>query len=168
MTTKTKALESTETVAVASKGIDQTVETLKDGMAKAAAGFEKTQAKVKEGMEKAMKTAEEMVSFGQGNVEAFVKAGQIWTAGVQDLQKQAAATAQASLAETMAAVKALTAVKSLKDALELQTGFARAAIEKSLAESSKLTDASVKLSEQAFAPISARMTLAVETFTKTV
>ena len=39
-------------------------------MAKAAAGFEKTQAKVKESMEKAMKTAEEFVAFGQGNLEA--------------------------------------------------------------------------------------------------
>ncbi|MDE2515066.1 MAG: phasin family protein [Rhodospirillales bacterium] len=165
MTTKSKTTETIE-AAVSAKGIEQTVETLKDGMAKAAAGFEKTQAKVKEGMEKAMKTAEEMMAFSQGNAEAFVKAGQIWAAGVQDLQKQAAATAQASLAETVAAFKALAAVKSFKDAFELQTGFARASIEKGLAESSKLTDASIKLSEQAFAPITARMTLAVETFTK--
>lgn len=168
MTTKIKTTDTIETVAVATKGIDQTVEALKEGMAKAAAGFEKTQAKVKEGVEKAMKTAEEMVTFGQGNVEAFVKAGQIWTAGVQDLQKQAAANAQASFTETVAAVKALSSAKSLKEAVDLQTGFARAAIEKSLAESSKLTDASIKLSEQAIAPISARVTLAVETFTKAV
>ena len=39
-------------------------------------------------MEKAMKTAEELVSFGQGNVEALVKAGQIWAEGVQDLSKR--------------------------------------------------------------------------------
>jgi hypothetical protein len=42
-----------------------------------------------------MKTAEEFVVFGQGNVEALVKSGQIWAAGVQDLTKQVAATAQA-------------------------------------------------------------------------
>ena len=61
-------------------------------MTKAAAGFTETQAKVKEGMEKAMKTAEEFVAFSQGNLEALLKSGQIWAAGVQDLSKQMAAT----------------------------------------------------------------------------
>ncbi|MDR3537682.1 MAG: phasin family protein [Acetobacteraceae bacterium] len=148
------------------KGIDATVSNLKDGMAKAAAGFEQTQAKVKEGVEKAMKTAEELVAFSQGNVEAFVKSGQIWAAGVQDLSKQFAATAQASLDETMSTFKALSSVKSLKDALDLQASLARATMEKTLAESGRLTDASFKLTEQALAPITARVTLAVEKFAK--
>ena len=150
------------------KGIEQTVAALKDGMAQATAGMEKTQAKVKEGMEKAMKTAEEFVAFGQGNLEAVMKAGQIWAAGVQDLSKQVAATAQGNYEESMATFKALTSVKSLKDAIDLQTGFARAAIEKTLAESGKLTDASIKLTEQTLAPLTARVTLAVEKFAKTV
>jgi phasin family protein len=150
------------------KGIEQTVAALKDGMAQATAGMEKTQAKVKEGMEKAMKTAEEFVAFGQGNLEAVMKAGQIWAAGLQDLSKQVAATAQGNYEESMATFKALTSVKSLKDAIDLQTGFARAAIEKTLAESGKLTDASIKLTEQTLAPLTARVTLAVEKFAKPV
>ena len=71
-------------------------------------------------MEKAMKTAEELVAFSQGNVEAMVKSGQIWAAGVQDISKQIAATAQASFDETMSTFKALSSVKSLKDAFDLQ------------------------------------------------
>jgi phasin family protein len=63
-------------------------------------------------------------------------------------------------------VKAIAASKSLKDAFDLQTSLARGAIEKSLAESGKLTDASLKLTEQALAPITARVTLAVEKFSK--
>ncbi|HEY1930590.1 MAG TPA: phasin family protein [Acetobacteraceae bacterium] len=152
--------------ATATKGIEATVSNLKDGMAKAAAGFTETQAKVKEGMEKAMKTAEELVAFGQGNVEAMMKCSQIWTAGVQDLSKQMAATAQASYDEAMATFKALSSVKSLKDAMDLQAGLARSALEKTMSESGKLTDASFKLTEQAMAPITARMTLAVEKFAK--
>jgi phasin family protein len=147
-------------------GIDATVSNLKDGMAKAAAGLEVTQAKMKEGVEKAMKTAEEMVSFSQGNMEAFVKAGQIWAAGVQDISKQFAATAQASLDETMSTFKALSSVKSLKDAMELQASLARSALEKTMTESGRLTDASFKLTEQTLAPITARVTLAVEKFAK--
>jgi phasin family protein len=145
---------------------ETTVTNLKDGIAKATTGFEATQTKVKEGMEKAMKTAEELVAFNQANVEAIVKSGQIWATGVQDLSKHFAAAAQASMDQGMAAFKALTTVKSLKDAIELQTSFARSALEKTLAESGKLTDASIKLTEQTLAPITARVTVAVEKFSK--
>jgi phasin family protein len=148
------------------KIVETTVTNIKEGVAKATAGFEATQTKMKEGVEKAMKTAEELVAFNQGNIEALVKASQIWATGMQDLSKHLAAAAQASLDESMSALKALTGAKSLKDAFELQSGFARAALEKSLAESGKLTDASFKLTEQALAPITARVTVAVEKFAK--
>jgi len=148
------------------KAIDATVSGLKAGAASAAADYETTQAKVKLGMEKAMKTAEELVSFSQGNMEAMIKAGQIWATGVQDLTKHVAAAAQASMEEGMSTIKALTSVKSLKDAIELQAAFARSAMEKTMTESGKLTDASMKLTEQAMAPITARVTIAVEKFAK--
>ena len=151
----------------AGKGFEAAVAGLKDGMAKAAAGITETQAKMKEGVEKAMKTAEELMAFSQGNVEAMVKSGQIWAAGMQDISKQVAASAQASFDESLSTFKALTSVKSLKDAFDLQSSFARAALEKTLAESGKLTDASMKLTEQTLAPITARMTMAVEKFAKT-
>jgi len=152
--------------AAASEGIDNTVATLKEGMSKAAAGIEKTQEKMKEGVEKAMKTAEQFAAFGQGNMEAFVKSGQIWAAGIQDLQKKFAATAQLSFEEAVSTMKALTTVKSVKDAVELQANYARTAMERTIAESGKLTDFTFKLTEQALAPITARVSLAVEKFAK--
>ena len=167
MTMKPKTIESAvaaeETAAsAAGKGFETTVSGLKDGMSQAVAGFTETQAKVKQGMEKAMKTAEEFVAFSQGNVEAMVKSGQVWAAGVQDISKQVAATAQASFEEAMSSFKALSSVKSLKDVFEMQANFARATMEKTLAESGRLTDASVKLTEQTLAPLTARVSLAVE------
>jgi phasin family protein len=114
-----------------------------------------------------MKTAEELMAFSQGNLEAMVKSGQIWAAGVQDIGKQIAANAQASFEETMSTFKALTSVKSVKDAFDLQATLARTTVEKTLSESGKLTDASMKLTEQALAPITARVSLAMEKFAKT-
>ncbi len=152
-----------ETVA---KTIDATVTSIKSGVAKATAGFEATQAQVKQGMEKAVTTAEELVEFNKGNLEAIVKAGEIWSAGVQDLTKHITASAKASFDESVATFKAITTAKSLKDALDLQAAYARAALEKTLAESSKITDASFKLTEQALAPITARVTAAVEKIAK--
>jgi len=152
----------------APKVADASVSTLRIGMDPASAGPDANEAKVKQGMEKAMKTAEEFVAFGQGNVEAFMKSSQIWAAGVQDLSKQVAATAQANFDQTMSTFKAMSTIKSLKDALELQAGLARSTMEKTMAESGRLTDASLKLTEQAMAPIAARVTLAVEKFGKAV
>jgi phasin family protein len=64
----------------------------------------------------------------------------------------------------MSIFKAMTSVKSLKEAFELQSSFARTSMEKALSESGRLTEHSMKLAEQAFAPISARVNVAVETF----
>ena len=113
-----------------------------------------------------MKSAEELVSFSQGNVEALMKCGQIWATGMQDLSKSFAATAQAQLDQTVSTWKALAGVKSIKEAMDLQTSLARSSVEAAVAETGKLTDASMKLAEQTMAPITARVTLAVEKFSR--
>lgn len=154
-----------ETAAVVA---EKAVEATKTGVTKATSAIGASQAKFQEGVTKTMKTAEEVVAFNQGNVEAMIKSGQIWSAGLQDLSKQMAASAQASYEEAVAAFKAMTSVKSLKEAVDLQVGFARSAMEKGMSESSKYTDASFKLAEQAIAPISSRMTMVVEKFGKSV
>jgi len=133
-----------------------------------ALGIEKTVTETTVTMEKTMKSAEDLVSFGQANMEAFMKAGQIWAAGVQDLSKQVAATAQAQVDQTVATFKALAGVKSFKEAVDLQSSLARSTVEKAVAETGKLTDASLKLAEQTLAPITARVTLAVEKFGRPV
>ena len=95
------------------KTLEASVTNMKEGIAKATAGFEATQAKMKQGVEKAMKTAEELVAFNQGNIEALVKSSQIWASGMQDLSKHFAAAAQASLDESMSALKAMTSTMNL-------------------------------------------------------
>lgn len=155
------AREAGETVA---RGFEETVSHIKTGVAAATAGFEKTQERVKEQMDKAMRTAEELVSFGQGNLEAFMKSGQIWLAGVQDLSKQVASNAQAQVDATVSAFRALTTARTAKEVVELQTNLARSSFEKAVAEVRSLTDSSYKLAEQTAAPIAARVTLALEKF----
>jgi phasin family protein len=145
---------------------DRTVAALRNSAAGAMAGYDNTQEKVNASMEQARKSAEEIVSFSQGNFEAMMKAGQIWAAGMQDLQKTFAATAQAQVEAAMGTMKALSGVKSLKEAMDLQASLARASLETAVSESGKLTDASMKLAEQTMAPITARVTLAVEKFAR--
>jgi phasin family protein len=169
--TKSKAASEAAATAeytadIAHKGLDKTPVAMKEGMERTAKGLETSQVKIKENVEKAMKTAEQIMVFGQGNMEAWVKASQIYASGFQDISKQFAASNKASLEEIVAFTKSLIGVKSVKEAVDLQTGFAKSSIEKALSETNKLTGASVKLAEQTIAPITARFTLAVETFSK--
>ena len=121
---------------------------------------------VTKGMKTMIRNTEDLVAFGKDNVEAFVAAGKIWAEGVQGLTQQVASTAKASLEESVATFKALSSVKSLKEAFDLQTSYGKTVIAKTMAESNRLTDASIKLTEQTLAPITARVAVAVETIAK--
>lgn len=110
------------------------------------------------------KAAEEAAEFGRGNVEAVAKATQVYVAGVQDLGKQAMAVFQGLTDQAVEGAKALSTVRSLKEAAEIHATLTRSAIERSITETAKLQEAALKLAEQSFAPLSARMTIAVEKF----
>ncbi|MFC7478564.1 phasin family protein [Dankookia sp. GCM10030260] len=142
----------TTTEADPAQPMRMTLETTMDQATKATEGF--------------MKAAEQATEFTRGNFEAMTKATQLYLAGMQDLGKQTMAMVQGLADHGVAGAKALGTVKSLKEAAEIQATFTRAAVEKSMAEGAKLQEAALKLAETSFAPLSARMTLAVEKFGK--
>jgi len=164
MTLKSKAAESAVPTIITPAGFEKTIEGIKNGAQTATAGIEHVQTNIKEGVVKVMKTTEQLVQFSQGNVEALVKSSQIMATGFQEMTKLWASHAQSSLDHTMTTFKAMTGVKSIKEAMDIQTAYAKDAMEKAVAESGKLTEQSMKLAEQALAPISARVNAAVETF----
>jgi phasin family protein len=153
--------------ATVARGFEQTLSHIKAGVAAATAGFEQTQEQMKQQMDKALRTAEELVSFGQGNLEAMMKSSQIWLAGFQDISKQVATNAQAQVDATASALRALSTARSPKEALELQANLARTSFEKAIAETRRLTDSAYKLAEETVAPLTARVTLAFEKFGRT-
>jgi len=164
---------ASDLAAASAKAFSTTITATADTVAAAtsevvatASAVEPTPPTITQGIKTMMKTTEDFVAFGQANLEAFVKSGQIWSAGVQELTKQIATSAKASFDESVSTFKAMSTVKSVKEAIDLQSNFAKAALEKAMSESNKLTDASIKLTEQTLAPITARVTVAVETFGK--
>ena len=164
---------ASDLAAASAKAVSATITATADTVAavtseavETASSIEPTKPTITQGIKSMMKSTEDLVAFGQANLEAFVKSGQIWSAGVQELTKQIATTAKASFDESISTFKAMSTAKSVKEAMDLQSNFAKAALEKAMAESNKLTDASIKLTEQTLAPITARVTVAVETFGK--
>ena len=80
--------------------------------------------------------------------------------------KQVSASAQASLEEAVANAKALASAKSPQDALELQARLAHSSMEKAVAEATRFSEASLKLFQEALAPLTERATVAIETVGK--
>lgn len=111
-----------------------------------------------------MKTAEQFISFGQGNVEALVKSSQIVATGMQDLSKQFAANAQAAYEESLSVFRAMTSVRSVKEMFDMQANFARSSLEKVVSQTGSLTEHSFKIAEQAYQPLASRMSIAAESF----
>lgn len=157
-------MSTTTTALNAHENIDRTLAGLKDGIASATAGMEQAQATMRDNMQKAMKAAEDMFAFAQGNFEAIARSSQILATGMQDMSQTVAASARAQMDETVSTFKAMTAVKSVKEAVDLQTALVRNSVEKAVAQTSQITDHTVKLSEQVIAPITARITAATEKF----
>ena len=158
---------TTEAVGKATTAAAETVTTISVESAPASAAIETTKPATKPGMEKKnTNNVATFVAFSQGNLEALVKSGQNWGAGIQDLTQQIAATATASFDESVSTFKAFSRVKSLSDAIDLQTRFTKTAIETAMAGTKQIADASIKWTEQTLVPLTDRVSLAVQTFNK--
>jgi len=142
------------TTRVMSETIKSTVDTVAavaEEVAKPVAPTKTMTSKPLRGMNTMIKGTEDFVALGQANMEALVKSGQIWTAGVQELMKQFVETAKASFDESVATFTAISSAKSVTEAMDLQSKFATSVAGKALADSNKLVDASIKLTEQTLA-----------------
>ena len=137
-----------------------------DGTAQARVAVEKTMETANKTAGDMMKAAEEAAEFGRGNLEALTKASQLYVTGVQDLSRQTLAMFQALSEQTIEGVKALSTMKSLKDAADFQASFAKSAIERAMNDSTKLHEAALKLAETSIEPITARVSLAMEKMSK--
>jgi phasin family protein len=150
----------------ATNGAAQARKLMDSSAAQARITMEKSVEQVNKTAEGLFKAAEEAAEFSRGNVEAVAKAAQAYVVGVQDLSRQSMALFQGLTDQALENAKALAGVKSLKEAAELQATFARTTMERTFSESAKMQEAALKLAETAFAPLSARVTVAVEKMTR--
>ncbi len=114
------------------------------------------------------KSAGEAAEFGRGNLAAVTHAAQTWTVGMQDLGQQYLASAQFLTGHALEHTKAFAGVTSIKQAGDIQANFARAAVERAMHETAKLQEATLRLGGQVAAPLTERVTLAVETMTRPI
>lgn len=109
---------------------------------------------------------EAVVAFHKGNFDAFVQANTLLAKGAQEISKEFFAQAQAQLQSAATAGQAVLKAKNLQDAVSLNVETAKAHYETFVATSTKLGELSVKVATEALAPVTARLNVAVATFTK--
>jgi len=160
--------EMKPTFEAAAAGTAQAKKFFEDGSAQARAAVEQGVAQATKAAEGMMKAAEEAAEFSRGNIEAFTKVAQLWTVGAQDIARQYMAVAQSYTDTALEGAKAMASVKSLKEAAEIQASLTKATMEKAMNDAVKMNEATFKLAEQAFAPLTARVQLAVEKMAKPI
>jgi phasin family protein len=124
------------------------------------------QTRVKGAYGKATEFASEAGEFNKANVEAVVESGKIFFAGAQDMVKSDVETGKTVLETVTEDAKKVAAIKSPTELFELQGEIARRNFDAAVSFGSKRTEAIVKLYNDAFAPISNRVSVAAEKVSK--
>lgn len=143
MTTQTKSKAQPKVAEEAVKVTTETYEKVVDT----------TKAQVEKANEAVAKGYDQLAEIQKEGIDAFIKAGEIWAKGAEDLGKAYFALAQDAAESSSEAAKAFLTAKSLKDVVDLQGEFARMTFDKSLSESKKLSELSIKVVNEALQPI---------------
>ena len=124
------------------------------------------QTRAKTAFAKSGELASEVTEFSKGNLDAVVESGKIFFAGVQSMGREQVEATKGAVETVTEDFKKMAAVKSPTELLQLQGELARRNFDAAVSFGSKNTEALVKLYNDAFAPLSSRMSLAAEKFKK--
>lgn len=142
--------------------IENMTSTAATGTDKTAAMFGDMSERAKGAMAKSTEMFADMNSFSKGNVEALVESGKIAIAGMQSMTQDAAASMRKHFEEATAAARTMAAVKSPTEFVKLQGDYMRQQFDAMVAETSRSTEATMKLVGAVVQPVANRFAVAVE------
>ena len=132
--------------------------------------MEQAMTMTKEQVEKASKSVlkgyDDMTQLGQKNVEAFVAAGNVWAKGAESIGKAYFNMLQVTAEASVEATQAMFAAKTVKEAVDLQSGFAKSNAETIVSEGKKINEITAKVANEAFAPIQTQVNETMEVLFK--
>lgn len=109
---------------------------------------------------------DELSGYNKDNVEAVLQAGAIVARGWETIGRHWFAFAQSSVDQSMSAARSILAAKTLRDVVDLQSDFAKSRLDSLVAESTKLSELALKVANEAFTPLNARLNATVEKMQK--
>lgn len=110
----------------------------------------------KDGYDKFAKSLSSLADFQKGSVEAMMASTNVLTKGFEQAASAQASFVKEQYEETVALAKAASASKSVQEAIELQTEFARTAFERNLGLVTKLADHWNGVAKEAAEPMTKR------------
>ena len=113
-------------------------------------------------MEKSARVMEEMTDLTKGNVEAIVASSKVAARAVETLGQEAAEFGRRSFEQASNTVRSFAEVKSPTDFFRLQSEFAKSQFDAIVAESSKMSEAMLKIAGEVAEPITSRYSVAAE------
>jgi phasin family protein len=114
-------------------------------------------AALKSGFEKAIKNYDAVLGFGKETAEACMKSATVAGKGLESLNSEIYAYSKQSIEDSIAATKAIMASKSVHEAFEFQTDFAKSAFETYVGELSKVSEMFTSTAKDSVAPLKGRM-----------
>ncbi len=120
------------------------------------------QTRAKAAYEKGTELTGEVTEFHKGNLEALVESSKLLASGMQDLGRTYMEDARTAADTVTEDVKKMAAIKSPTELFQLQGEIARRNFDAAVAQTSKNTEAMMKLVTEAFAPLSNRASVAAE------
>lgn len=143
---------------------------VKAGQEQTVKQFEQTATAAKEQFDKAtsklLKSYEDLQAAGKANVEALVESSSIAAKGAEDLSREIVAYSQSALDKSITTGKAMLTAKSIQEVVELQKDFFKSSFDSMVAEATRIQELSVKVTNEALAPLSTRVNATVETLSK--
>src|SRR5580704_9074982 len=118
----------------------------------------------KDTIEKSLSALGEANAQSKKNMEAVVASVTAATKGAEALGAQAMAYSKKAMEDQVAAAKSLTGAKSVQEVVELQTAYAKSAMEAYIAQMTKASDTVAASVKECFLPFNERMTAFVERF----
>ena len=118
----------------------------------------------KDGVEKSLAALNDFNAQSKQNLEAVVASVTAATKGAESLGAQAVAFAKKTAEDNTAAARSLTSAKSLQEAVELQTAFAKTSLEAYVAEMTRWSDTVSASVRDSLRPINERVTAVVDQF----
>lgn len=149
-------------VALIQKEVKTMEANLKNAAEKAQTLFAEANERAKAAVEKGTKLFEEANEFSKGNIEAIVESGKIAAKGLETFGQDAAEYSRKQFEGATAALKSLSTIKSPTDFFKLQSDYVRSSFDSIVAQTSKNTEAMLKLAGEVAQPISNRVALAAE------
>jgi phasin family protein len=131
--------------------------TAEKATATAESALETGAAAMKTGMDKAMKGYDAFVGYSKDTAEAVTKSATTAGKGMETINSEIYSYSKASIEDAVTASKALMGSKSVHEAFEFQTDFAKSAFESYIAEMSKITELATATTKDVFAPFQGRM-----------